>query len=213
VVDGHRRAVLAQFTPPSAEPEDQLFAGHGHQDRPGLGQHSPFVVLERDPAETRHQVLLAPTADPCLEACGAGDRTSGPVLRSGTPRLVIQEFWAWMTATQLVRASAAASLTTEAAAARGLRRREGSGPVTTDQVSFTVARHHAVCSMVQSRVTAGTSLAALAALAEDTSRVTLHTLAVTGRQRHSPRAQKARSGAAAATRTPAAVPACPHGSY
>ena len=125
---------------------------------------------------------------------GAGDRTSGPVLRSGTPRLVIQEFWAWMTATQLVRASAAASLTTETAAARALRRREDSGPVTTDQVSFTAARHHAICSMVQSRVTAGTSLAALAALAEETSRVTLHTLVSTGRQRHSPRAQKARPG-------------------
>ncbi len=125
---------------------------------------------------------------------GAGDRTSGPVLRSGTPRLVIQEFWAWMTATQLVRASAAASLTADAAAARALRRREASGPVTTDQVSFTAARHHAVCSMVQSRVTAGTSLAALAALAEDTSRATLHTLVSTGRQRHSPRAQKARPG-------------------
>jgi hypothetical protein len=37
---------------------------------------------------------------------GAGDRTSGPVLRSGSPRLVIQEAWAWLTATQLVRASA-----------------------------------------------------------------------------------------------------------
>jgi len=116
------------------------------------------------------------------------------VLRSGTPRLVIQEFWAWMTATQLVRASAAASLTTDAAAARALRRREDSGPVTTDQVSFTAARHHAVCSMIQSKVTAGTALAALAALAEDTSRVTLHTLVSTGRQRHSPRAQKARPG-------------------
>ncbi len=75
-----------------------------------------------------------------------------------------------------------------------MRRREGSGPVTTDQVSFTAARNHAVCSTIQSKVTAGTSLAALAALAEDTSRATLHTLAVTGRQRHSPRAQKARPG-------------------
>jgi hypothetical protein len=93
---------------------------------------------------------------------GAGDRTSGPVLRSGSPRLVIGEFWAWMTATQLVRASAAASLTTDAAAARALRRREESSPVTTDQVSFTAARHHAVRTMTQSRVTAGTSLAALA---------------------------------------------------
>ena len=123
---------------------------------------------------------------------GAGDRTCGPVLRSGTPRLAIQEFWAWMAATQLVRASAAASLATDTAAARALRRREGSSPVTTDQVSFTAARHHAVCSMIQSKVTAGTSLAALAALAEDTSRATLHTLVSTGRHRHSPRAQKAR---------------------
>ena len=46
---------------------------------------------------------------------GAGNRTSGPVLRSGSPRLVIQEAWAWLTATQLVRASAAAALRSEAA--------------------------------------------------------------------------------------------------
>ena len=122
---------------------------------------------------------------------GAGDRTSGPVLRPGSPRLVTGEFWAWMTATQLVRASAAACLTADAAAARALRRRQDSGPVTTGQVSFTAARQHAVCPMIQSRVTAGTSLAALA---EDTSWATQHTLTVTGRQRHSQRAQKARPG-------------------
>ena len=45
---------------------------------------------------------------------GAGNRTSGPVLRSGSPRLVIQEAWAWLTATQLVRASEAAALRSEA---------------------------------------------------------------------------------------------------
>ncbi len=127
-------------------------------------------------------------------SAGAGARTSGPVPRPGTPRLVIQEFRAWMTATQLARASAAGSLTTGTAAARALRRRRDSGPVTTDQVSFTAARHHAVCSMIQPKVTAGTSLAALAALAEETSRAMLHTLVSTGRQRHSPRAQKARPG-------------------
>jgi len=55
---------------------------------------------------------------------GAGNRTSGPVLRSGSPRLVIQEAWAWLTATQLVRASAAAALRSEHAAARALRRRD-----------------------------------------------------------------------------------------
>jgi hypothetical protein len=123
---------------------------------------------------------------------GAGDRTSGPVLRSGTPRLVIQEFWAWMTATQLVRASAAASLTTDAAAARALRRRPASGPATTDAVSFTTTRQTAIRSMTQTSVTAATSLAQLAALADATSRATLHTLVTTGRQRHSPRQQKAR---------------------
>jgi hypothetical protein len=123
---------------------------------------------------------------------GAGDRTCGPVLRSGSPRLVIQEFWAWMTGTQLVRASAVASLTTDAAGARALTRREASRPVTADQVSFTVTRHNAIRSMTQTKVAASTSLAALAALAEATSRTTLHTLIVTGRQRHSPRAQKAR---------------------
>ena len=48
---------------------------------------------------------------------GAGNRTSGPVLRSGSPRLVISEAWAWLTATQLVRASAAAALRTGAAQA------------------------------------------------------------------------------------------------
>lgn len=124
---------------------------------------------------------------------GAGDRTSGPVLRSGTPRLAVQEFWAWMTGTQLVRASAVASLTSDAADVRALRRREASPPVNTDQVSFTVTWSNAIRSMTQTKVTASTSLAGLAALAEATSRTTLHTLIVTGRQRHSPRAQKARS--------------------
>src|SRR6266498_2031152 len=41
---------------------------------------------------------------------GAGNRTSGPVLRSGCPQLVLQEAWAWLTGTQLVRASEAAAL-------------------------------------------------------------------------------------------------------
>lgn len=123
---------------------------------------------------------------------GAGDRTSGPVLRSGTPRLVIQEAWAWLTGTQLIRASAAASLTSQEAAPRALRRRETSGPVTTDQVSFTTARHNAIRTMTQTMVTAATTLGGLAALADATSRDLLHTLITTGRDRHSAREQKAR---------------------
>ena len=74
---------------------------------------------------------------------GAGNRTSGPVLRSGSPRLAVQEAWAWLTATQLVRASQAAALRTEAAAARALRRRNQQ-EVTADEESFTAALRHAM---------------------------------------------------------------------
>ena len=174
-----------------------------------LDHHAVDAEQIRGAYQSRWQASETTFGEDKTTITGAGDRTSGPVLRSGSPRLVIQEFWAWMTATQLVRASAAASLVTDAAAARALRRREDSGPVTTDQVSFTAARHHAVCSMVQSKVTASTSLAALAALAEDTSRATLHTLVSTGRQRHSPRVQKARPGfphTAATKKTVTGVP-------
>jgi hypothetical protein len=122
---------------------------------------------------------------------GAGNRTSGPVLRSGTPRLVIQEAWAWLTAAQLVRASAAAALRTGAAQARALRRKN-QAPVTADEESFTASRHQAVRSMTSSQVTATSSLDALAAAADNAARAALHTLNLPGRQRHSKRAQKAR---------------------
>ena len=122
---------------------------------------------------------------------GAGNRTSGPVLRSGSPRLVIQEAWAWLTGTQLVRASAAAALHSDAADARALRRRQDT-PVTADEESFTAVRHHAIRSMTSSQVTASSSLAALAAAAAAAARAALHTLNLPGRERHSQRAQKAR---------------------
>jgi hypothetical protein len=121
---------------------------------------------------------------------GAGDRTSGPVLRSGSPRLAVSEAWAWLTATQLVRASAAAAAGSDAAAARALRRKDRA-PVTTDQESFTAVRHHAVRSMTSSQVIASSSLAALTAAADAAARAALHTLNVPGRERHSERAQKA----------------------
>jgi hypothetical protein len=121
---------------------------------------------------------------------GAGNRTSGPVRRSGSPRLVVQEAWAWLTATQLVRASQAAALRTEAAAARALRRRSRA-PVTADEESFTAGLHHAIRSMTSTQVTASSSLQALAAAADAAAR-DLHTLSLPGRQRHSKRAQKAR---------------------
>ncbi len=135
---------------------------------------------------------------------GAGNRTSGPVLRSGSPRLVIQEAWAWLTATQLTRASAAAALRGEHAAARALRRKDAA-PVTADEESFTAVRHHAIRSMTTSQVTAASSLDALAAAADAAARAALHTLNVPGRQRHSERAQKARPKFPHATATKTTV--------
>ncbi len=122
---------------------------------------------------------------------GAGNRTCGPVLRSGSPRLVIQEAWAWLTATQLVRASAAAALRTQEAAVRTLRRKNGT-PVTADEESFTAAWRHAIRSMTTAQVTAASSLDALAASADAAARAALHTLNIPRRQRHSQRTQKAR---------------------
>jgi hypothetical protein len=122
---------------------------------------------------------------------GAGNRTSGPVLRSGSPRLVIQEARAWLTATQLTRASEAAALRGGHATARALRRKDAA-LVTADEESFTAARRHMIRSMTSTQVTATSSLEALAATADSAARAILRTLNVPGRQRHSRRAQKAR---------------------
>jgi hypothetical protein len=135
---------------------------------------------------------------------GAGNRTSGPVLRSGSPRLVIQEAWAWLTATQLVRASEAAALRSGHAAARALRRRSRA-LVTADEESFTAGRQHAVRSMTSTQVTATSSLDALAAAADAAARACLHTLNLPGRQRHSGRTQKARPKFPHATATKTTV--------
>lgn len=133
---------------------------------------------------------------------GAGNRTSGPVLRSGCPQLILQEAWAWLTGTQLVRASEAAALRGGEAAARALRRKDAK-PVTADEESFTAARHHATRSMETTQVTATSSLAALAAAEDAAARACLHTLNIPGRERHSPRVQKARPkfGHTSATKT------------
>ena len=135
---------------------------------------------------------------------GAGDRTSGPVLRSGSPRLVISEAWAWLTATQLVRASAAAALRTQTAAARALRR-QSHALVTADEQSFTAVWRHAVRSMTSSQVTSSSSLEAIAAAGDAATRAALHALNVPGRQRHSERAQKARPKFPHATATKTTV--------
>ena len=135
---------------------------------------------------------------------GAGNRTSGPVLRSGSPRLVIQEAWAWLAATQLTRAGEAAALRGEHAAARALRRKDAA-PVTADEESFTAARHHMIRSMTTAQVTATSSLEAIAAAGAAAARAVLHTLNIPRRERHSERAQKARPKFPHATATKTTV--------
>jgi hypothetical protein len=119
---------------------------------------------------------------------GAGP-AAAPCLRSGEPDLVYQELWAWLAATQLVRASSAAALGTRAAGAAAARR---TAPAATGQVSFTIMTRAVATSMRQSQVTATTSLPALAAAAEAAGQAAVHTLVTTGRQRYSPRRQKSR---------------------
>lgn len=103
----------------------------------------------------------------------------GPILRSGEPDLVLQEFYAWLAAGQLVRK--AAHKATTAATRR---------PVDAAQVSFTATRHEITRSITQTLVTATTSLHALTAAAQDASRAILTRLLTTGRDRHSDRRRK-----------------------
>jgi hypothetical protein len=165
-----------------------------------LDHRSAPAQAVRDTYLTRWSASETTFGEDKTTITGAGNRTSGPVLRSGSPRLAVQEAWAWLTATQLVRASAAAALRSQQAAARALRRRNRA-LVTADEESFTAARHHAIQAMASSQVTASSSLQALAAAADAAARASLHTLNVPGRQRHSERTQKARPKFAHATAT------------
>ena len=100
----------------------------------------------------------------------------GPILRSESPQLVLQEIWAWLAATQLVRRAAHTAAV--------------AGNVATDEISFTTVRREAVRSMTQSQVTATTPATTRT---ETTNRAHRHILAnkiTTGRDRHSPRQQK-----------------------
>jgi hypothetical protein len=111
--------------------------------------------------------------------------------------LVIQEAWAWLTSTQLVRASQAAALRSGRAAARALRR-SNQALASADEGSFTAGRHHAIQSMTSTQVTAASSLEALAAAADSAARACLHTLSL-------PRTAAALLAGAEGT---AQVPAC-----
>jgi Insertion element 4 transposase N-terminal len=158
----------------------------------------------RDTYLTRWSASQTTSGEDKATITGAGNRTSGPVLRPGSPRLVIQEARAWLTATQPARASAAEALRSEHAAARALRRRNTT-TVTADEESFTAVLRHAVRSMTSTQVTASSSLQAIAAAADTAARAARHTLNLPGRQRHSRRTQKARPKSPHATATKTTV--------
>jgi hypothetical protein len=167
-----------------------------------LDHHAAPADQVRDAYMTRWSASETTFGEDKSTITGAGNRTSGPVLRSGSPRLVIQEAWAWLTAAQLVRASEAAALRSEHAATRA-QRRHSQREVTADEESFTAAVRHAIRSMTSTQVTATSSLEALAAASDSAARACLRTLNVPGRQRHSARAQKARPKFPHATATKA----------
>lgn len=103
----------------------------------------------------------------------------GPILRSGEPDLVIQEFYAWLTAAHLLRRAAH----TAAGAAVGR-------PVQAREVSFTATRQEVTRSMTQTLVTASTTIEALTAAGEQVSQAVLTRLVTPGRDRHSDRRRK-----------------------
>jgi hypothetical protein len=107
----------------------------------------------------------------------------GPILRSMTPDLVRQESWAWLTATELVRAEGRAAAADPA---------PGRQPVTARQCSFTASRREALRSLAQTTVTATTSAAQLSAAAERAHHAILTQLVQTDRHRHRERVTKLR---------------------
>ena len=177
-----RRALGPRDWPGRGTGLGDLHPGHHPPGLPGRAR-PPLSARPIPPGGARRRPPSARTRPPSPEP---GNRTSGPVLRSGCPRLVLQEAWAWLAGTQLIRAGEAATLRSEEAAARVLRRTDKQ-PVTADEESFTAAWHHAVRSMETTQVTATSSLAAIAAAAGSAARAHLHVLNVPGRDRHSPR--------------------------
>ena len=132
---------------------------------------------------------------------GAGNRTSGPVLRSGRPRLVIQEAWAW-----LRRHPADQGIGGRRAAQRARRRprpapqgRRARSPPTRNPSPPPGATPSGPWK--HPRSPPRRHWTAIAAAGDSAARAALHTLNVPGRQRHSERKQKARPKFGHATAT------------
>ncbi len=115
----------------------------------------------------------------------------GPIFRSTTPAMIRQEFWAWLTAGNLVRAEARQAARRAARATRP-RPARPARRVPARQVSFTATAREAIRSMTQSARTATTAIAARAATAAHTAAALLAQPIQLDRRRHRPRVTKCR---------------------
>jgi hypothetical protein len=121
---------------------------------------------------------------------GAGPST-GAMLRSASPRLVAQEHAAWVTATELVRATARAAAALAVPAGKG--RRAGQ-PVHPREISFTAARHAVVTTTRAGAVTASLPTQMVTANRQRTLTALARHRVVVDRNRHRDRKTKARLG-------------------
>ena len=115
----------------------------------------------------------------------------GPIFRSTTPDMVRQEFWAWLTATNLVRAEARRA----ARQAAGPDRPRPARParhIPARRISFTAATREAVRSMILSARTAATTATAEPLAGGRSAAALLSQLIQLDRNRHRPRVTKCR---------------------
>jgi hypothetical protein len=121
---------------------------------------------------------------------GAGPST-GPMLRSASPALIAQEHAAWVTATELTRATARAATAIAVPARKG--RRAGQ-PVHPREISFTAARRAVIATTRAGAATASLPAPAITA-SRDSALASLARRRVdVDRNRHRDRKTKARPG-------------------
>jgi hypothetical protein len=119
---------------------------------------------------------------------GAGPST-GPIFRSATPELIIQEHAAWICGTGLIRAVARAAARQAAPARKG---RLAGRKVQPRQISFTAARRAALASIRSGAATASLPAPMTGTFHRDTLRALGKRRIVIDRHRHRDRKTKAR---------------------
>ena len=139
----------------AAEHKRSCPAAAGRRKYPDLTDHHPAGPPAAPEGAVRDTYLTGgarrrPRSARTKRPSPAPEPRCGPVLRSGSPPLVILEAWAWLAGTQLVRASAAAARRTGAAGPAPCGA-EDSAPVTADKESFTPVSRHAIRSMTSPR--------------------------------------------------------------